>query len=149
MKVAAPLALLLLFQGCDVPAPDQKKATAPHETPEASRPEPHRFILMASGVDVAFDTQTGQICRTWDWESLEGQVKAKPEIRTTPEGTKYTIDEVPQGGPAKRLGPATAAGSSQRKVGEFAPTCLSLYKTLRSGGGVAVPTAQGGTAVWK
>lgn len=28
----------------------------------------HRFQLTKFAGGVAFDTQTGQICRTWDWE---------------------------------------------------------------------------------
>jgi hypothetical protein len=53
---------------------------------------------------VAFDTQTGQICRTWDWQPIGAPSKTDPVSGNTP----------------------------QRSFGEFAPTCLSLYKDFPS-----------------
>lgn len=64
----------------------------------------HRFVLTKFDGGVAFDTQTGQICKTWEWQ--------------------------PIGEPAK----ADANGNrAQRAFGEFAPTCLSLYQEYPSG----------------
>ena len=65
----------------------------------------HRFVLTKFNGGVAFDTQTGQICRTWDWESGGEPAKSDPKTGFTP----------------------------QRVFGEFAPTCLSLYQQYPSG----------------
>ena len=71
----------------------------------SQRPGLHRFQLTRLGVDIAFDTQTGQLCRTWKWEPLAPETK-------------------------------TAQGKMpERKPGEFAPTCLSLYQKYPSGTG--------------
>jgi hypothetical protein len=60
---------------------------------------------------VAFDTQTGQLCRTWDWSTT---------------GAKATPDKngiVPQ-----------------QATGELTPTCISLYKQYPTGpNGESVP----------
>lgn len=47
---------------------------------------------------VAFDTQTGQLCRTWDWEPM-----------TAP---KYNKE----------------GSAPQDVLAEFSPTCLSIYQ---------------------
>ena len=56
-----------------------------------------RFEPVPNDANVALDTQTGQLCKTWEWKN------SKPG-RATSEGA----------------GP-------QVTLGEFAPTCLSLY----------------------
>lgn len=65
MKVAAVFALLaLLIQqpiGCNQNAP--KKSLKPTEPP-IRRFEP---VVTHGTSDVALDTKTGQLCRTWDW----------------------------------------------------------------------------------
>ena len=40
--------------------------------PAAPKPPLHRFILTRYPADasVAFDTQTGQICKTWEWQPV-------------------------------------------------------------------------------
>jgi hypothetical protein len=65
----------------------------------------HRFVLTRTNGDVAFDTQTGQICRTWDWAPVGKTSKPDPESGNMP----------------------------QRSFGEFTPTCVSLYKQYPSG----------------
>jgi len=65
----------------------------------------HRFVLTKFDGGVAFDTQTGQICRTWDWLPVGGHPKANAETGTTP----------------------------QIAFGEYAPTCLFLYEQYPSG----------------
>ena len=112
MKIAVPLAFFLLFQGCDTFTSDQKKIVASQAQPKlppAPRPGLHRFVLTRAGDDVAFDTQPGQICRTWEWQPV---------------------------GSVGRPDPATG-GLPERKAGEFAPTCLFLYQTYPSGVGSA------------
>jgi hypothetical protein len=81
------------------------KAPKPTVVEKESRVPVHRFVLTRNDFNVAFDTQTGQICRTWGW--------------------------VPLGKPEK---PDVATGSApQRQFGEFSPTCLSLYQQFPSG----------------
>lgn len=66
MKVAACLALaFLVFQqsnGCDQRTDKQ--------TPQPSDPPVQRFVPVTShgSADVALDTKTGALCRTWNWE---------------------------------------------------------------------------------
>lgn len=93
MNAVTPIALFLLLQSCD--SKEQKKSVP--------RPGLHRFTLTRLGADVAFDTQTGQICRTWDWKPV-GAVTAD-----------------------------VSGNLPERKAGEFAPTCLSLYEKFPSG----------------
>ena len=64
MKIAECLALAFLaFQpsGCDRQA--EKQAPTPAEPPI------QRFVPVAShgSADVALDTKTGSLCRTWNW----------------------------------------------------------------------------------
>ena len=92
----AILALMWIQDDCDPrkkPEPQlaEKKQMTSHPT--------HRFVLAQPLKDVAFDTQTGQLCRTWEW-TIVG-----PKGKTDTEGN-----------------------SPERKIGEFAPTCLSLYE---------------------
>lgn len=67
MKFAALLALsaFLLQQpsGCD------QHEQAPSEPAKPSQPLLRRFEAVAThgSADVALDTKTGQLCRTWDW----------------------------------------------------------------------------------
>jgi hypothetical protein len=92
------ISLALAFSGCgEIKKPDVpvKVEQSPERFP-ASR----RFEILPHDADVAFDTQTGQLCRTWDW-----QVMGKPSK------------------------PDAAGNSPQRKLGELTPTCLSLYST--------------------
>lgn len=87
---------MLIQNDCDL---NKKAATAPAPAKRTTSHPTHRFALAQPLKDVAFDTQTGQLCRTWDWE-----VMAKP---STPDKS----GDVPE-----------------RRVGELAPTCLSLYE---------------------
>ena len=93
--VTACLALLLIQNDCDTnktaaPAAPAKRITS-HPT--------HRFALAQPLKDVALDTQTGQLCRTWDWQVI-GEANKPDQSGNFPE----------------------------RKVGELTPTCLSLYQ---------------------
>ena len=103
------VACVFLLQGCDQLSPSQKKveaSTAPVAKSRSSKPPLHRFVLTKSlDEGVAFDTQTGQICRTWDWSPVGQAAKPDPNSGNVP----------------------------QRKIGEFAPTCLSLYQRFPSG----------------
>jgi hypothetical protein len=91
------LLLALCLFGCDQLTP---KPTVTVKIPDQDEHFPtRRFELVTHDADVAFDTQTGQLCKTWDWQPM-GKV-SKPDPIT--------------------------GGSPQRKLGEFAPTCLSLF----------------------
>ena len=104
--IAFPLGLLVLLQSCVIPG--QKKM------PQV-RPGIHRFTISTRGAgDVAFDSQTGQICRTWDWH---------------PVGEKPTADPITGNYP-------------QRSFGEFAPTCLVLYQKYPSGADQSIEVMQ-------
>ena len=60
-----------------------------------------RFEMMQLGAgDVAFDTKTGQLCRTWDWQTTGKGPAPDPNTGLVP----------------------------QRRLGEFTPTCITLYK---------------------
>lgn len=67
MKIAVVIAAsVFIFQqanGCD----EQK---APKEVSQREEPPIRRFEPVTSHgtSDVALDTKTGQLCRTWDWE---------------------------------------------------------------------------------
>jgi hypothetical protein len=101
MRPVAPIALFLLLQGCDVTGGDAKKR-AP-----TSHAAPHRFALASKfSIDLAFDTQTGQLCRTWDWKPL---------------GETPSVD--------------VSGNIPQRKIGEFTPTCVAVYEKYPSGSG--------------
>lgn len=69
-----------------------------HVSRSGSHPT-HRFVLAQPLKDVAFDTQTGQLCRTWDWQPVAAENAA---------GKNGLIPE--------------------RRTGEFTPTCLSIYE---------------------
>lgn len=86
---------LLALNGCGT-------ATKPERS---SRPAIHRFAIVNRNPDVAFDTQTGQICKTSLWQPVGEQ--AKPD---------------PAGG-----------GTPERIRGEFTPLCLDLYNKYPSG----------------
>jgi hypothetical protein len=83
MKSVAPVVLFLLLQACDNVTP-QKKAAATSERIQPSRLGLHRFVLTRIGTDVAFDTQTSQICRTWDWLPAAGVQKSNPYAEVKP-----------------------------------------------------------------
>src|SRR5437879_4165062 len=68
MKLRLLLIAAVLFQtGCDQINQTPAKPVAKTRVP--SRPT-HRFVLTKFNAGVAFDTQTGQICRTWDWANM-------------------------------------------------------------------------------
>lgn len=101
MKVAL-LLVCLAFDGCfdstPAPKPIAKKV-------KENRVPVHRFVLTKFNPGVAFDSQTGQLCKTWDWR-LSGEATSDKEGFTP-----------------------------QRSLGEFSPTCLSLYQQYPSGVG--------------
>jgi hypothetical protein len=98
--------------GCDDIAkdlgyvPEKAKTPVPKQTIKSERPAAtHRFVLGRFEGGVAFDTQTGQICKTWEWEPIGKQAAPDPVTGSYP----------------------------QRAFGEFAPTCLSLYEKYPTG----------------
>src|SRR5271163_439017 len=98
--VAAAIFVLSQQSACDFSSPKSPPAKL---TPKAA---PHRFVLTRLPDEgVAFDTKTGQICKTWAWSP---------------------------GGKAPDPGP-TSGNFPQRMVGEFAPTCLYLCEKYPSG----------------
>ena len=111
MRFAVTLAALALAQqsGCD--SSGTKPAPKPAAKAVAAKAPLHRFILARFPADdgVAFDTQTGQICRTWEWAPA-----------------------------SKAATPTTEGITPQRSVGEFTPTCLSIYEKYPSGSGDSV-----------
>ena len=77
--------LLLPPAGCDQL---NQKAASGKAKPAKETPG-HRFVLTRSDDSVAFDTQTGQICRTWDLNRDPALAKMElhyhlGEIRMTP-----------------------------------------------------------------
>jgi hypothetical protein len=115
--VVATAALVLLQQsGCDTTSP--KPASVNKTAAKVAKPRRpiHRFVLTKypENSGVAFDTQTGQICRTWDWQ---------------PVGREAVTDE------NGRL--------TQRSIGEFAPTCDTLYQKFSSSSDSAVSEDDG------
>jgi hypothetical protein len=110
MRLTVGIAIIALTQSsCDFsPA---KTATL---KPVAQKPPLHRFVLPRFPADdgVAFDTQTGQICKTWAWSPVGANPKPDPVTGNT----------------------------AQRLIGEFAPTCLSLYEKYPSGPGDGSPS---------
>src|SRR5208282_3742613 len=113
MKKTTLIVLFVLFLlpivGCDdiakqagyVPA---KTSAKPTPAPAPRHPI-HRFVLTQSG-GVALDTQTGQICKTWDWEPIGKQPAPDPVSGTV----------------------------APRAFGEFSPTCISLYNSYPTTG---------------
>jgi hypothetical protein len=95
-------AVLLLLVGCDQFMAGRKQSKV---TVKENRVPVHRFVLTKYDGGVAFDTQTGQICRTWEWSAMGKASKPDPET----------------------------GGVPQRTFGEFAPTCISLYEKYPSG----------------
>jgi len=100
MKYALALCLFLVTIQSDCSS-EQKKDAPPKQALQQPNELTHRFTLVPQDIDLAFDTETGQLCRTWDWTPLA------PEPKTTKEGR-----------------------TPQRKVGEFTPTCLSIYQQV-------------------
>lgn len=96
---------LLTFSGCDQLNPSVNKIAPKTQVAMESRVPVHRFVLTRYEPGVAFDTQTGQLCRTWDWK-LMGK-PAKPDEQSV--------------------------GVPQRSLGELTPTCVSLYREHPSG----------------
>lgn len=109
----ALLAALATLTGCDwLQQLAAKAAATPKPQKAQNRGTPHRFVLTKFGAQVAFDTQTGQICKTWEWEAS---------------------------GPLAKPDPVTG-GVPERSFGEFSPTCLSLYLEHPSTGLVTTVT---------
>ena len=97
LKLLPAIVLSSLLQqvgGCLDDSPTKPATTA--KQPVTSAPT-HRFVLSRT-TDLAFDTQTGQLCRTWDWKPLA---------------------------PAQK--PNSSGDTPERMTGEFTPTCLTLY----------------------
>ena len=102
MKSALVLLLsLAVLQGsCPANPPAKPQTQKQSQVPQTPI---HRFIP-THDLGLAFDTQTGQLCKTWDWQPLA------PEVKPDKEG------KIPQ-----------------RTYGEFTPTCLSVYKEYPTG----------------
>ena len=112
MKLALlPLVAFLLTDTYETPS---SKPQPPRPISKIHRTPVHRFTLLRNDPGVAFDTQTGQVCRTWGWVPGGKPATADPESGNTP----------------------------QRTFGEFSPTCLELYKQYESGSddGAVIPT---------
>jgi len=96
--------LVFLLAGCEEL---QQPKTAKTKIVTENRVPVRRFILTKYDADVAFDTQTGQLCKTWEWE---------PIAKLTPQQEASGVHP-------------------SRALGEFSPTCISLYKQYPSGTG--------------
>jgi hypothetical protein len=102
LLVASGTIATIATAGCDELLDGQK----PSAQQRIERRIPvHRFTLVRSDGDVALDTQTGQICRTWDWVPTGKATKVEPDSTVQP----------------------------QRSFGEFTPTCATIYKNFPSG----------------
>lgn len=104
---AIGIPVLLVLGGCDQTTP--ATANTAIQKPRARAQNvvhypTHRFVQESFNPGVAFDTQTGQICRTWAWSPM---------------------------GKAPKEDPATG-GSPERMLGEYSPTCIDVYNTYRS-----------------
>jgi hypothetical protein len=99
----AVFVIVALSLSCDEWQLQRKQPPAPAKPPTPIHAI-HRFALTRYDGGVAFDTQTGQICRTWDWSP----VAAPPK-------------------------PGINGLYPQRTFGEYSPTCISLYKDYPSG----------------
>lgn len=113
MRLVLGMAFIALAQqSCDL---NQQKTAAPPK-PAAARPPLHRFVLPRFPADsaIAFDTQTGQICKTWEWFPSGPDPKPDPKTGQSP----------------------------QRVIGEFAPTCLSIYQKYPSGPGDGIVVSE-------
>ncbi len=104
VRSLAPLVATVFLLGCDQLTSTPNNKPTKTVTTKENRAPVHRFVLTRNESDVAFDTQTGQICRTWEWTPIGKAPKADPETGNSP----------------------------QRKFGEFAPTCISLYQQYPS-----------------
>jgi hypothetical protein len=93
-----------LFSGCEE---FQQPKPANTKIVKESRVPVRRFILTKYDADVAFDTQTGQLCKTWEWQ---------PMAKLTPQQEASGVHP-------------------PRALGEFSPTCISLYSQYPSGVG--------------
>jgi hypothetical protein len=104
------LSILLMLSGCD----EIQKANGQPVAAAAKKAAParplRRFEVMKFDAGVAFDSQTGQICKTWDW-TVTASPKVDPVTGTRP----------------------------QQTLGEFAPSCLSLYKEYPSSADASDP----------
>jgi hypothetical protein len=101
------IGLLFLSEGCDQFQQAQQPKAAKTQILKENRVPVRRFILTKFNADVAFDTQTGQICKTWEWE---------PTGKLTPQQEASGVHP-------------------PRAFGEFSPTCISLYTQYPSGVG--------------
>jgi hypothetical protein len=104
-KVLAVLVAVAGLCGCDELNQTANKSTKPARVVRENRVPVHRFVLTRYDGGVAFDTQTGQICRTWDWQPVGKSAKLDLQTGLAP----------------------------QRSFGEFAPTCISVYQQYASG----------------
>lgn len=106
MRTLSVALLAIVLSGCDELNQTQQKTPAPAPAPKvkANRVAVHRFVLTKFDGAVAFDSQTGQICRTWEWQPV-GKAAKPDENGSVP----------------------------QRAYGEYTPTCLSLYQQYPSG----------------
>ena len=117
MKTAITALGLILYQSCDVPS-EKKKSDSGHPVTHRLTPI-HRFILTRyGGNDVAFDTQTGQLCKTWEWE-IAGRALTDPNT----------------------------GRSRQRQSGEFAPPCLTLFEKYPTDGATRPDPTESTTAI--
>ena len=63
------MSFLFSSSGCDeFQQAQQKPKPVKSQTVIENRVPVRRFILTKYNADVAFDTQTGQLCKTWEWE---------------------------------------------------------------------------------
>src|SRR5262245_55628098 len=116
------LLVLVLTTGCErFQVPQAKNMAIPSRLPSISkfksyRPA-HRFVLTRLDFNVAFDSQTGQVCKTWEWDAVNPN-------KSAPGGKRLPV-----------------------VFGEFAPTCLSLYENFPSVTDTAEPASTDSGAV--
>lgn len=115
------LAALSLNLGCDALSNQvgtSQRSPEKRQTQGFTAPT-RRFVLVEHNMNVAFDTQTGQLCRTWDWTPFNPPQKASPTTGVTP----------------------------QQAAGQFSPTCLSLYQKFPTRSEPVESTKSGSNAV--
>lgn len=78
MRFLAIVIAAISLQSCNVA--EQRKADGGGATQMTM---PGRFTSAGSH-DIALDTQTGQLCRTWDWSPSRDQPKSNPALEIKP-----------------------------------------------------------------
>ena len=130
-KFLYALCLLLIWPqtGCDQSPTKQKdKIIESQPSKIQNQPPINRFVLVPQNMDLAFDSMTGQLCKSWNWQKSDNSTTVKSSDPILQEYAHKYFDGDIQKAIAFNNKKTLLQQPYEKKLDDKStPTCLAIY----------------------